>query len=227
MDVARISYAEAAPFIQRWHYSGKMPKGRCVAFGGSGDDGLYAVAVYGNGANPYQAQSLRRLTGLPIHDSNLYCLTRLARTEPRADPPLSYFLARCHKQLRHEGIRFIVSFSDPDEGHVGGIYKASNFIHLGKTQSEWHTVDVHGVRVHRRRAYRYARTHGCDISVARERLGLRRVKTSPRDRWFLPICKGDRSRMYREPSLESELDRVIGRLRRRLSGIGRVESGKL
>ena len=48
-----------------------------------------------------------------------------------------------------QGVKFVVSFSDPANGHNGGIYKAANFKHLGKSNAEWHVVDKNGVLRHR------------------------------------------------------------------------------
>ncbi len=160
---------------------------------------------YGIGINPYQASYLARVTGLGVTDATMVTLRRLARVEP-ADPglPLTAFLARCHRLLKADGIRYVVSFSDPEQGHNGGIYRAANFIHLGMTQAEWHTVDAAGVRVHRRKAYRHSKRLGCSIAEARVRLGLVRVQTAPRDRWFLPLHAKDR-RIALDPDLQAPL----------------------
>jgi hypothetical protein len=191
-----ISHKEAAPFIEKWHYSRRCPTGKNFFFGwfisgeGGGlfDDVLYAVADYGIGVNPYQAKFLSHLTGQEITNSNLLELKRLCRTEPKRDVyPLTAFLSQCHRNLRKQGYRFIVSFSDPAYGHDGGIYKAGNFRNIGKTNSETHAVGEDGEMRHRRLYFRYARRKGISVSVAREELGLRLVKTPPKDRWLIKL----------------------------------------
>lgn len=186
--------------VERYHYSGSVPTGKNQCFAWSTDRypfGPYAAAIYGIGINPYQAGYLARVTGIAVEPSGLVTLRRVARVEPRDDDlPLTHFLARCHRLLRGVGIRWVVSFSDPDQGHTGTLYRAANFVHLGQTGAEWHTVDSAGQSVHRRRAYR-ARQPGESTAQAREHLGLRRVKTSPRDRWFLPLHRADRRQLMR------------------------------
>ena len=181
-----ISPTEAEGHVIQHHYSATMPKGRniCFAIG----DPMFAVAVYGNGVNPYQADYLARVTGLPVTHENYVELKRLARTEADG-PPMSSFLAQCHKRLRPMGYLVVISFSDPEQGHSGGLYRACNFIAAGTTQAELHCIDAEGQPVHRRRAYRYARRHGIEIGEAREALGLTVQRTTPKARWILPLIR--------------------------------------
>jgi len=187
MAVLEIDHLTARPFIEKWHYSKKVPTGKNIFFGWYHSDFLYAVADYGIGVNPFQASFLSRVTGENVTNETLLELKRLCRTEPRRNVYLTQFLARCHKLLKTVGYKFIVSFSDPEHGHSGGIYKAANFAHLGRTNPEWHLVDSNGNKRHRRFAYRYSRRNGCTTDEARNALGLSRVKTLPKDRWFIRI----------------------------------------
>jgi hypothetical protein len=50
------------------------------------------------------------------------------------------------------GIRLVVSFSDPAEGHVGTIYQATNAVYLGLSGSGSRYLDADGARVHSRLA---------------------------------------------------------------------------
>lgn len=190
-----ISHSQAAPFIEKWHYSARCPTGKNIFFGwfiaGIGDlfdESLYAVADYGIGVNPYQANFLSRLTGLDVQNEALLELKRLCRIEPKIENlSLTSFIARCHKNLKKEGYRFIISFSDPSYGHDGGIYKAANFKNMGKTNAETHAIGSDGTVRHRRLYFRYARRNGVNVAQAREDLGLTLIKTVPKDRWFIKL----------------------------------------
>lgn len=199
-QIRDIPHSVAKPFIEKWHYSARCPTGKNIFFGlyaNAVDYGLegdmfgeilYAIADYGIGVNPYQARSLSKLTGLDIQGDKLLELKRLARIEPKIDKlPLTLFIAKCHKLLRKKGFCYIVSFSDPAHGHSGGIYKASNFQHLGQTNSETHAVEGDGTVRHRRLYFRYARRNNVSVAQARKELGLELIKTVPKDRWFLQI----------------------------------------
>jgi hypothetical protein len=161
------SIAEARPFIERWHYSGKVPTGKNYFFvmeSGEQVDmfssEIYAVACYGHSASQSMHTGLSRLTGLDVTLDNMLELRRLCRREPRDGKPLTWFLSRCHKLLKKRGIKYIVSFSDPMHNHSGGIYKAASFTHLGKTDPATHNKDKDGNIVHRRIPYHHKRKMG-------------------------------------------------------------------
>lgn len=187
--VQRATFADVAPLIQQFHYSGNVPKGKNVYFRGNAfGDVLYAASVYGWGVNPYQETFLTKLLERPVERANCYELKRLARSEPAwPEYPLTSFLAGTHRLLRQDGIRYIIAFSDPGEGHSGGIYRAANFVHVGTTQKEMHCVNADGEPVHRRVAYRHARAHGITIQEARDILGLTTIETQRKDRWLLDL----------------------------------------
>lgn len=195
-SVVSIDTTTAGPFIERWHYSGRVPTGKNLFYGWYDEtNDLYAVADYGIGVNPYQAAYLSRITGKNVQHQHLLELRRLCRREPkREDMPLTQFLAQCHKLLRQTGYKYVVSFSDPAYGHTGGLYKAANFEHLGVTASERHVMDSEGNVRHRRLAFRHARRNGCSIQESRDALGLRVIVTPPKDRWFIDLGGGQRER---------------------------------
>ena len=194
----RIDYSEASDQVKRWHYSGCMPRGYNVCFGLYRGSELYAVAVFGTGVNSYQDSYLARVTGLAVTAKNLVELKRLARSSPKRKYPMTKFMSECHRILKDENkIRYVISFSDPDQGHTGTLYRAANYIHIGKTNAEMHVIDRDGVRRHRRVAYRLARRRDIPIAAARAELGFTCIKTSPRDRWFLPLFKKDRKSLER------------------------------
>jgi len=175
--VERVDYKTAKQFVETWHYSGCIPKGRNVCFGLFADNALYAVIVYGNGVNPYQASFL----GV----ERVVEIKRMCRIEPRLEEyPLTKFIALTSKLLMVDyPYDCIVAFADPEHGHEGTVYKAANFWKHGVTQAEWHVVDASGEVKHRRVAYRHARRNGLTIAESRDVLGLTRVKTLPKIRW--------------------------------------------
>jgi hypothetical protein len=187
----------AGPFIERNHYTRYAPTG--IFIGGYFDGVLFAVACYSKGTDMVHTnkdgtregsvvRSISNKSGLPVTRENSLNLQRLCREgtkEDKSPVPLTKFLSRCHRLLKKEyGIRFIVSFSDPDNNGFddatkarslakgiipqhgsGGIYKAANFQYLGLSSPVYHCVDKNGVIVHRRKAYKYKE------KINRERFG--------------------------------------------------------
>jgi hypothetical protein len=183
-----INLKDAREFIEKWHYSKKVPTGKNIFFGWYINEELYAVADYGIGVNSYQSKFLSNITKKPVTNQNLLELKRLCRIEPKNSRlQLTQFLSICHKELKKQGYRYIVSFSDPEHNHNGGVYKAANFKYLGKTNPEIHVIDKDGVKRHRRYPYRYAKRNNISIQEARKILNLEKIKTFPKDRWFIEI----------------------------------------
>lgn len=177
-----VSHKTAKGWVEKWHYSRRIPTGKNYLFGLFCDEELYAVAVYGIGVNPFQARYLKA--------ENVMELKRLARAEPRRDYPMSRFVALTTRMLRKEvGFDCLVSFSDPEEGHEGTLYRACGFQLHGETNAEWHLIDSQGIKRHRRFAYRHARRAGITMAEARKALGLARVKTKPKRRWVKYFSK--------------------------------------
>jgi hypothetical protein len=57
-------------------------------------------------------------------------LRRLVRV-PGYDFPLSYFVSQTLKILKKDDIPAVLSYADPEHGHHGGIYQASNWTFVG------------------------------------------------------------------------------------------------
>jgi hypothetical protein len=166
----------AKSFVEKWHYSNRMPTGKNVSFCLCNNDQVYAVIVYGIGVNPYQATSLGVKSCVEIK--------RLCRREPKQNYQLSRFINITTKMARNYlSFDAVVAFADPEHGHEGIVYKAAGYKHIGMTNPEWHLVDENGEKRHRRYAYRMARRNGISIEEARTQLGVKRVKTAPKHRW--------------------------------------------
>ena len=150
---------------------------------------LYAVAIYGIGANNNLPKFLERTLSLPVANSNLLELKRLVRIEPKEDGmPLTRFLSICHKTLKKEGYRYVASFSDPEYNPSGGIYAAANFKQIGLTQPEADILNTVGQKIGRRTLLHWRKRNGNpSIDDACKQLGFTRVKTPPKKRWFISL----------------------------------------
>lgn len=126
--VAPCSHAAARHAVLTWHYSQAMPAGKLVRFGVWETDRYVGAVLFGWGASPY----LGREYGL---DQTQVCeLVRVALRDHVA--PVSQIVARALDMLRRQspGLRLVVSFADPVQGHRGGIYQAGNWIYAGQSK---------------------------------------------------------------------------------------------
>jgi len=110
---------------ENWHYSKCMPVGKIVKIGAWENDKFIGVVLFSRGSAPH----LMTPYGLTQMDG---CeLTRVALCNHITH--VSKILSIAVKFLKKHcpGLKIIVSFADPREGHHGGIYQACNWIHTG------------------------------------------------------------------------------------------------
>jgi len=120
--------AKAASFATRkWHYSGTVPVGKQVKFGVWEHGTFVGVVCFGMGANHVLHKQFN------IGRREIAELTRVALS--KHSTPVSRIVRISLQLLRAEnpGLRIIVSFADPKQGHIGGIYQAGGWTYLGKT----------------------------------------------------------------------------------------------
>lgn len=147
MKVAPCSIEAARYAVENWHYSGVLPTGKLVKYGLWEEGTAFKGAViFGRGASPY----LLNRYGL---DATEGCeLVRVAFRHHTA--PVSQVIAETLRMLKRDqpGLRVVVSFADPKEGHSGRIYQAGNWIYAGISNSTTE-YRLGGRWVHTRGAY--------------------------------------------------------------------------
>lgn len=130
LDYLRVDYCSrtAARYaVEHWHYSGIMPTGKTVTLGAWEHDEFVGAVVYSRGASPWLGKQW------DLDHVEIAELTRVAFR--RHDAPISAVLSRTIRLLRDvaPGLRLLVSFADPNEGHHGGIYQASGWVYTGES----------------------------------------------------------------------------------------------
>jgi hypothetical protein len=122
---------EAAKFAcTNWHYSKTMPVGKIVKIGVWEREKFIGVVLFSRGANAHIGSQY----GL---DNTTVCeLTRIALTKHVT--PVSKIAAIAIGFLRRSspGLRLLVSYADPEQGHHGGIYQAGGWLYVGKSQAQ-------------------------------------------------------------------------------------------
>lgn len=142
LSVARIDYQAASLFIERFHYSGHAPKGTSCWYGLFIKQALIGVVGIGRGNN----KSLSTGMGIPTLE-----LVRLAIVDWAPKNSGSYFLSRVIKLFKEDrpDIRCLVSFADPNVGHSGGVYRASNWQFVGQIAEDYQYKMPDGRLVHK------------------------------------------------------------------------------
>lgn len=165
---------EAAKYaVEKWHYSGRMPAGKLVKVGVWENKIFIGCVIFSRGAN--------NTLGSPYGLKQTECceLTRIALHQHQT--PVSRIAAIAIKMLLKTSphLRLIISFADPEQSHVGGIYQAGNWVYIGNTHSADEYV-VYGKRMHGRSMRALYDTHiGKDF--------IKIIKGSSKYRYLYPL----------------------------------------
>ena len=145
----KLVNAQAAEFaVKNWHYSRILPTGKLVKIGVFEDSKFIGVIIFSRGASPYLGASLE------LDQTEVCELTRVALDKHKT--PVSQILSESFRILKetNPGLRCVVSFADPKEGHKGGIYQAGNWVFTGSSNPVTEYF-IGGRWVHTRGAYHH------------------------------------------------------------------------
>ena len=138
---------EAAKFAcVNWHYSKKIAVNKLLKIGVWENDKFIGVIIFGVGASAVLHRQFS------LKQTEVCELVRVALKEHKT--PVSRMISIALRFLRSNAplLRVVVSFADPNEGHHGGIYQATNWIYTGKSavtteyfyNGDWrHVTDVY------------------------------------------------------------------------------------
>lgn len=147
MNSLRLDWCshEAATYaVEHWHYSRSMPTPPVVKIGVWEGSRFIGCVLFSRGAT----QNI----GMPfgLEQTDVAELTRVALSTHRV--PTSRIVAVALRLLRQQcpGLRLLVSYADPAQGHHGGIYQAGGWVFLGQRDETVQYIGPDGKRWHAR-----------------------------------------------------------------------------
>lgn len=138
------SHQAAKYAVEHWHYSRSLPMPPLAKIGVWEDERFIGCVLFGRGS----VQNLGRPFGLP--QTEICELVRVALAAHRS--AVSRIVAIALRQLKtaNPSLRLVVSFADPTQGHVGGIYQAGNWLYLGERAPTTEFIGPDGKQWHGR-----------------------------------------------------------------------------
>jgi len=152
--VRRSSVKEARPYIATHHYSQTMPDSTTDVMMGFYDGVFAGVCVFGMGTGKSQYYRLIE----DLQDGEYRELTRVWSPNEMPKNTESRLISQSLKLLPKK-VRLVLSYADPSEGHLGGIYKATNWLYLGMTGGGSKMIDKTGKILHSRLTGIYRMRH--------------------------------------------------------------------
>ena len=128
--VAPIAISVAKLLIVLYHYLHSLPGGTQLAFGVFVGQRLLGVLTIGCGPS----QAYRLVTGATPDDCGV--LTRLWLSDELPGNSESRVLGIVLRALRKDtSLKFLVSYADPSQGHLGIIYQATGWLYTGLSEA--------------------------------------------------------------------------------------------
>ena len=145
-EIKLVNQQAALYAVKNWHYSKSLPASKLIRYGVFEEGNFIGVIIFSRGASPHLGSFLN------LDQTEICELTRIALD--KHSTPVSQLVAACLKMLKQNspGLRCIVSFADPKEGHKGGIYQAGNWVYTGKSNPVVEYF-IDGRWMHTRNAY--------------------------------------------------------------------------
>lgn len=122
MNVSQIKSFEAAPWLLEKHYAGRIPPIQ-FAFGAYDEGNLIGVVTYGI---PASATLRAGICGFRWSQSVIELNRLVCENHPNI---ASQLVGRSLQMLPKPSI--VVSYADTEQGHIGYVYQACNFIYTG------------------------------------------------------------------------------------------------
>lgn len=165
----RLNYCshEAAKYAcEKYHYSKSLPCGKQLFLGVWEIDLFIGVVIFGRGAN-------RNMAGeFGLECTECVELTRVALRQHSTPVSRIVSVAVALMRKHSPGIRNIVSYADPQQGHLGCIYQAMNWVYVGTSRPQSAIVGMHK----RTAASKYGSTKG-----------LPRTEVSFKHKYLMPL----------------------------------------
>jgi hypothetical protein len=137
------THAAAKFACENCYYSKSLPVGKLAKIGAWENGAFVGVVIFAWGSN--------KSLGSPYELKMTECaeLVRIALKSHQA--PVSKILSIALRFLRSQspGLQLLVSFADPEAGHHGGIYQATNWIYSGKSSNSFE-YRLNGKRLNKR-----------------------------------------------------------------------------
>lgn len=127
LKIASVSHEAAKFAAENYHYSKCLPVSRLIKYGVWENNKFIGVVIFSKGASPFLGKSLN-LTNIEVCE-----LTRIALTSHQSN--VTEIIAKTLKILKssNPGLRAVISFADPKQGHKGAIYQAGNWFYTGSS----------------------------------------------------------------------------------------------
>ena len=183
------SYEAAKYAVEKWHYSGTMPVNKTARLGVWEDTEFIGCVVFSCGSAG--AGSIGKSFGLD--NTNVAELARVALRNHVSEVTRIVRIALSMLKKSQPGLKLIVSYADPEHGHIGAIYQGGNWFFVGRSSPDTAYIDKHGKRWHSRSVSETGYKIHCGVRTRCPKPStMRSVTVEPKYKYLYPLDKAMR-----------------------------------
>ena len=170
-EVKCVSFTkDVKDFLKNNHYTKSFPVAPQFCFVLLDGTRLVGVALFSNFARQQAA----------AYYLDYLELSRLCLLDEAPRNSESYFIAQTLRYLkRYTKILGVISYADPTAGHSGTVYKASNFIFVGKTKPSYH-YEKDDQFIYKKRVWVASKKENKTEAVYAQERGLTKIPECPK-----------------------------------------------
>ena len=186
--VAPCSYQAAKYAVEKWHYSGRMPKSKLVKFGVWENGEFVGAIIYGLGGTPMMGKA----EGLPAGQTCELVRVALSQHQAPTSRPVGQSLILLKRG--NPGLRLVVSFADSAQDHIGVLYQATNWIYVGGREETNGAYRIGNTIYHPRTLHHMYGKGGQSIPWLRANIDpyAERIKTPIKYKYLYPLDRAMR-----------------------------------
>jgi len=188
------TYEAAKYAVMHWHYSRTMPVNKTVKLGVWEDGNFIGAIIFSCGSAG--VGSIGKSFG--VKSTAVAELARVALNSHKTSVTRIVSISLAFLKKAQTGLRLIVSYADPEKGHIGSIYQGGNWIYTGRSSPDTAYIDKSGKRWHSRSVSKSGVKVHCGIRTHCPRQStMVAVKVEPKYKYLMPL--DDEMRKQIEP----------------------------
>ena len=178
------SYQAAKYAVENWHYSKRMPVNKTVRIGVWENSKFIGSIVFSCGSAGASSIGLR----LGLSNTEIAELSRVALKNHIS--PVTKIIKIALQLLKKTNVklRLIVSYADPEQGHLGVVYQAGNWFYVGRSSPDVAYIDKKGRRWHSRSVSETGTKIHCGVRVKCPKPSeMVAIKVEPKYKYLYPL----------------------------------------
>lgn len=180
LNIDWCSHKAAKYAVEHWHYSKCLPAGKLVKVGVWENQRFIGCVLFGRGAN----HNMLKPYGLGQDEG---CeLVRVALSRHKTEVTKIISIAIKFLKNNSPKLKMIVSYADPEQGHIGAIYQGGNWIYDGLSST--------AIKVWYKGKWAHKKTVD-DAGV--NQAEMKKKKVAGKHRYLMPLEKHTRKKAQR------------------------------